>query len=97
MSHPLSLARQYHPVHRQQISLVLFPRNCCKQGWVLKNSFSRNRQKSLRVRMPYKQFAPVGYTFQVTDFDRTFTEEGLFQQPQAFTLTGLERADGPLL
>jgi len=63
------------------------PLSCCEQGWLLKNSFSRNLQKSLRVRMPYKRFSLVGYTFQVTHFDRTFTGEGLFQQPQGLSLT----------
>jgi hypothetical protein len=40
----------------------------CNRLWLLKNSLSRNRQKLERVRMPYKRFSRVCYTFQVTDF-----------------------------
>jgi hypothetical protein len=35
--------------------------------------------------MRYTQRPIVAYTFQVTDFDRTFIGNGLFQQPPLFT------------
>ncbi len=49
--------------------------------WLLKNSFSRNRQKSDRVRMPYKRFSLFSYTFPVTQSDPICRQKGLFQHP----------------
>jgi hypothetical protein len=69
-----------------RLLLAVFGRGAwlCERGWLLKNSFLRNPQKSLRVRMRYKRFSLVGYTFQVTNFDRTFIGNRLFQQPRGF-------------
>src|SRR5438105_2150841 len=36
-----------------------------KQAWLLKNSLSRNPQKLDRVRMPYKRFSLVAWTFSI--------------------------------
>ncbi len=67
---------------------------------MLKNSFSRELQKSFRIRMSYKRFSLVGYTFQVTDFDSTFTAERLFQHPPLFTTideTSHRKGEVPIL
>jgi hypothetical protein len=44
--------------------------------------------------MPYKRFSLVGYTFQVTDFDGTFTGNRLFQHPRLFSPTIRRRSYG---
>jgi hypothetical protein len=49
-----------------------------RQAWLLKNSLREIKLKKHRVRMPYKRFSSVAYTFLVTDFDSVFRKIDFF-------------------
>jgi hypothetical protein len=52
-----------------RLSVVNLPRSeidCwCNQAWLLKNSLHRSPQKLDRVRMPYKRFSLIAWTFSI--------------------------------
>ena len=52
--------------------------NCCEQGWLLKNSLTRNLQKLDRVRKLDKRFFSVSWTFSITRFLTFFRKTDFF-------------------
>ena len=68
----------------RQVSLI---RSCCNQPWLLKKPLIRpKRQKSHRVRMPYKRSSRISRHFWSPDFTRItdqqefFNSHGCYQQ-----------------
>ena len=52
--------------------------NCREQGWLLKNSLTRNLQKLDRVRKLYKRFFSASWTFSITRFLTFFRKTDFF-------------------
>jgi hypothetical protein len=56
----------------------------CNRLWLLKNSLPTNPQKLDRVRMPYKRFSLVGYTFLSPQFVAVLRKSDFFNTHTCF-------------
>jgi hypothetical protein len=66
------------------LSSTLISDRCREQGWLLKNSLTRNLKKLDRVRKLYKRFFPVSWTFSITRFSTFFRKTDFFNSHRIY-------------